>query len=160
VIAIAGGWLHVGLVEVSITPAIAVESIATPIAVVPAAASLVVALLAFWVPRWTLFALGQVALVAVAPRGSPLEPIAAIEAGLFVLLLGDRLGALGSFRSLAATLFLAGGLGALAWGGWGWFDTTWGVALVVAAAVAVAAYGLHRYERLQLGYLEDYREPH
>jgi hypothetical protein len=109
---------------------------------------------------WTLFALGQVALVALLSRGGPLAPIVAIEAGLFGLLVVDGRSSREVPWAVLETGAITGALGFVAWSAWRWGTTSWVVALLVAALVAVAAYGLHRYERLHLGYLEDHREHH
>ena len=109
---------------------------------------------------WTLFALGQVALVALLPRGAPLLAVALSEAGLFGVLGGEARSPHESRWRVLEVGAIAGALGVVAWGTWRWSATIWAVALVVVAAVAVAAYGVHRYERLSLGYLEDHREHH
>lgn len=117
---------------------------------------------AVWSRGWAAFALGQIALVALIPRGGPLAELVVVEAGLFGLLLGDARPSRNMPLVVLETAVITGALGGLAWVAWRWLDAILGVALLVIAAVAVAAYGLHRYERLHLGYLdlEDHRERH
>jgi hypothetical protein len=104
---------------------------------------------------WTLFALGQIGLIAAVPRGAPLVSVALVETGLVVLLAGDA----GSPRESVETLLETGvpvaGLGLLAWALRQWLAAIWPIALGLVIAVAVTGYGLHRYERLLLGYLEE-----
>jgi hypothetical protein len=120
------------------------------------------ALVAIWGRGWTAFALGQIALVALLPQGGPLAQLLVVEAGLFGLLVGDARPIRELPRVVLETAAITGALGGLAWVAWRWLDAILGVALLVVAAIAVAAYALHRYERLHLGYLdpEDHRERH
>lgn len=114
---------------------------------------------ALGVRGWTLFALGQVAVVALLPQGGPPGAIAVVEAGLFGLLLGEVPAGDSSPRAALEGGSVTAVLGLLAWGAWHWRGTPWAIAQTLVV-VAVVGYGLHRYERLSLGYLEDHRERH
>lgn len=97
------------------------------------------------------FAAGALALVAVLAGRQP-EPIALLTGGVLVALLvvSDVSTGPGKRRALG-TLAFTGTLAGVAWGAQGAWAETWATALVLVSIGTLIAYGLHRYEQVQLG---------
>lgn len=129
------------------------------------------ALVAAWVllPASYAFALGQVALVALAPGGGLLG-VAVAEAGLLGVLLAPATTLPEPGPPVALAVAWALGGVALAWasaGGTGGTAGTagagtvgagvlapWQAGFALIAVTALAAYGLHRYQLVSLGLVE------
>ena len=101
------------------------------------------------------FAVGQLLAVATLSGAAPIWPVAAAELGLLGVLVGsvagvDRPGRPLAVFGLATLLFWA-----IAWGLIRTGRPLWSAAGLVAVVAATAAYGLHRYELVELGLLEE-----
>lgn len=142
---VAGRLSPTPLGAVGLLAAAAALAATGPAGLAAGAAVLVVGLV---VPAAAAFALGQAALLAAVPAPTPLE-LAAVEGALFVVLLGPAAGEEPA-PVLAGAVLLFAGLGAATWFAVG------RVGLLPAAAglvvgVGLAAYLVHRYERVVLG---------
>lgn len=96
------------------------------------------------------FAAGQVAVAALL-GGAALARLAAAQAAVFAVLVAPDVGDGRGRRLAAGTALGAAALGAAAALAQGAWDATWITAAVVVGGVAVAAYGLHRYELVATG---------
>ncbi|WP_435156606.1 hypothetical protein [Haladaptatus sp. DFWS20] len=117
-------------------------------------------LFAAWYALPTLYtaAFGQILVVALFADGVGAVYLIPLELGLLAVLVGPLLRADRPrwrvlVTSLVAVGFGVGVLGSHRWSGEYWL--TIGVALT---AVAVVAYGMHRYERVALGLVKDTHE--
>lgn len=98
---------------------------------------------------------GSLLVLALAPTSLSDTQLVAVVASFLALLAvatptDDR-----PIPALAALGLGAGGLLGATWVGLAVGDAVWAGALVLALAFAVASYGLHRYELVQLGLVED-----
>lgn len=118
-----------------------------------AVASAVLAIGWYHLSAVAVFCIGQIALLIFSPD-APFYQFAAAESGLWIVLIGPLLSGDERWQSVAAFVLAAGALGSIAWLVRIVTDTLWPTALVLGICVALVAYGLHRYERLQLGLLE------
>lgn len=118
----------------------------------PIGAGAGLALLAAWYVFGPLpaFAIGQVAVVALAGDWS-VASIAAAQLAVFAMLVAPDLASPHGRRLAAATAAGATLLGAVTYGAQSGWETTWTSAVVLGGLVALAAYGLHRYELLATG---------
>lgn len=106
---------------------------------------------AWWrLPAPYAVAAGHVAALPVLP--TPLAPaaVAALEAGFLGVLGGAAVRGHDRPATLAVLGLGAVVLGAVAWGGWHAWSPRWLAGAAVAAAVAAASYGLHRYSVVSL----------
>jgi hypothetical protein len=112
------------------------------------------ALAATKTPRWPLFAVGQIVLVAMLSRTAPLLSVLIAELGLFVLVAAPATQEDSIARSVTMTTVAIALVAVLALGAWRWLDLLWIVAVLTLLGWGTAAYLLHRYEQLRLGHLE------
>lgn len=117
-------------------------------------AGLATAVAWYALPAPSAFAAGAV-LALPATADAPLAAVVAVQVGLLAVLAGslldvdEPLGALFAFA--LATLALA----AVGWGVLRAGRPLWLATLALALVAATAAYGLHRYERVRLGLIEE-----
>ena len=97
------------------------------------------------------FSVGIIALAATV-GARPFETIAAVTAAILLLLLvvPDATTSRNRRRALAAIGFMVV-LAVVAWSAQTAWDATWATAGVLAGIATLIAYGLHRYEQVQLG---------
>lgn len=103
-----------------------------------------------WVipPSVAVFAVGQLAILLVVPRGAPLPLVVAAEAIVSLPLVASLLRV--GLRATATFGLAAVALGGLAVTGLLIFESLWVAALVLVLVLATLAYGLHRYELVAL----------
>jgi hypothetical protein len=122
-------------------------------------AAVVVGVSWYALPSIVVFTIGQFALGAlVSPEQTPLLLLIA-EGGLLGILSGATAE---TNRSAQSTAFVVGCIALFAVGSWAsyhWLDSIWRTTAVLAVAVTVGAYGLHRYERIALGLVTDTPPP-
>ncbi|WP_246999224.1 hypothetical protein [Halosolutus gelatinilyticus] len=115
-----------------------------------------------WYAAGTPYAIagGHVLLVALFPGGIGVVPFAVAEAAFVGLLvapavrLGGTTGARATARLIAVTLLAALSLAGVAWLA-GRDRPLWVAGLVTLGALALASYGLHRYELVAFGLVVD-----
>lgn len=105
-------------------------------------------------PSLYAVAFGHLALAALVPETPAVAPLLAAELGLFAMLVAPARRQKRSLELAAATLLGVVALGVLVRTGLDRFDALWPTAALLALAVALLAYGLHRYELLATGQLE------
>ena len=134
---------------------VVVAAVALGVAAGPAgaAAGALVALSWYRLEAVYAFALGQVAAAAVLGDGATALAVAGAEAGLLVLLVAPLAAA--DARSVVAFAAATAGLLAvlrLARSAW---EPLWAAAVALGLVAAAVAYGIHRYERVQLGLVRE-----
>ncbi len=102
-----------------------------------------------------VFALAQLAVVALFLPDAPLGQLVLIEAGLLIVLASPMAKSDKPIRAIIAMLLAFTGLGVIGWGVLQSSDALWPIALTLAGSTAIAAYGLHRYERVRLDLIEE-----
>lgn len=103
----------------------------------------------------TVFALGTVGLLVVLVPDAPLWRRGTAAGLLALVLVASLLRTEAPRRAVLAFLASVVGLGAVAVGLWRASDRLWLGALGLILAGATVAYGLHRYELVRLGLVED-----
>lgn len=96
------------------------------------------------------FAVGQVAVVALAGDW-PLRYVAGAELAVLAVLVAPDLATARGRRLAAGTVAGIGVLGGGAFVAQLTWETTWATAVVLVGVVALASYGLHRYELVATG---------
>ena len=102
----------------------------------------------------TAFAAGQIVLVALYPTEGPLALLVLAEIGLSCVLLAPVVDRDEPGRATVATLVAGVALGGTAWAALRSAEGVWVGASAIVVGTAIAAYGLHRYERVRLGLVE------
>lgn len=103
------------------------------------------------------FVVGQLSLIAiVSPTSVSLSgPVLVVELGLFILLAAAVLRPESSVRGLAVFAVLAAVLAGIVLTGVRVSDQLWLVSTVFIAVTGLLLYGLHRYELVALGLLDE-----
>lgn len=111
---------------------------------------------AVWYALGTPYAIavGHLLLAALVPTVPPLPALAAVELGTLLLLAGDAGVTAGPGRRSIAGLVAFGGLLAALGAARSVTEELWLLAAALVGVTAVAAYGLHRYERVRMGLVE------
>lgn len=118
-------------------------------------AGFAVALAWYVLPATYAFAVGQILVVAVLSAEVPLVATVIGEAGLLAVLAGSLTTTDEPARTVAALAVATLALGAVGWGVLRSGRPLWIVAVAIAVVATTTAYGLHRYERVRLGLVED-----
>lgn len=110
--------------------------------------------LAWWRLQAPLtLAVGHTVALAVVPAPIELQAILVLEAG-FAMIAAVPLTSAGDDRLI--TLMVLGitglGLASIAWAGWHRWSPQWLVGAALVLAVAIACYGIHRYEVVAIKY--------
>lgn len=100
------------------------------------------------------FATGQIVLAALFPSGGSLVALVLAEVGLLCVLCSTAVEHHAPVRSIGAALVAGVTIGGSGWLAYRSSATVWIGAGVIVATTALVAYGLHRYERVQLGLVE------
>lgn len=134
-----------------------VATVALGVATGPVGAAAGLATLGLWwlVTAPYAVAAGQVLAVAVLPVDVGLPVLAAIEASLLAILLGPLLTTDAPVGSATAFVVCAAGLAVIPMTLLSTGRPLWTAAAALAVVAAVAAYALHRYERVRLGLVEE-----
>jgi len=115
-----------------------------------------IALSWYTLPSVYAFTIGQFALTAVAAgSGTPPLQLGLLEAGLLGILVEPAI-----YEGRQLRLVVLTGLGisvvmSLVWGLAEWIQPLWKTVVALTVSVALVAYGLHRYEQLELGLVTE-----
>lgn len=109
----------------------------------------------FLLPAPSAFAVAQLLAVAALSADDPPLAVAIAEVGLLSVLAGPLAETDAPGGTLGAFAVAALATGAVGWGLLRSDRPLWLAGLAVALVAATAAYGIHRYERVSLGLVED-----
>jgi hypothetical protein len=141
-------WLFGGLGILGVTAVLSV--FVGPVSVAVGAGLLV---LHYW-SSVVAFAVGHVAVLLVPQLVVPALPLLAAEACLACLLVESASRTSEPWRTALTMGVSFAVLAAIVVVGWMSFEAAWGIGVILVVIVGIAAYGLHRYERLVLGLTE------
>ncbi|TYL37861.1 hypothetical protein CV102_14105 [Natronococcus pandeyae] len=114
-----------------------------------------------WVAVGTPYAIavGHVLIVVLYPAGIDPVSIVIVELGFLVLLLTAAVRASTPGRVVGWTIGAAAGLGGVAWFGVR-SQSLWLAAALTTGGLALASYGVYRYELVTLGLVDDSKSTH
>lgn len=119
------------------------------------AAGLGAALAWYALPGWYAFTVGLVVATPLIVSAPSLWTRAVVLLGLLAVLAGPLTRVEDETRTLTAFAFTTAVVAIVGWGVLWTDQPLWLAALVVAAISVLIAYGLHRYELLMLGLVEE-----
>lgn len=107
----------------------------------------------YMLPSMYAFAIGQFALLTITPANTAI--LGLLEASVVGILLEPALHHEKSLRVLVLTGGAISFVASIVQVTLGWLDPLWKTVVLFALGFAVVAYGLHRYERLTVGSLDE-----